>query len=201
MPTGYTCGVQDGTITDFKDFALRCARAFGANVLMRDDPMDRHIEEYQPSDFYKKLFDEANRKLSTIRAMTDKECENSAQEEYRKAVEHKRDYIEKCNEQKRRYITMLEHVEAWEPPTSDHENLKEFMESQLKDSIDHDCNTSYLTTPVKKTGQQWRADQIERLERNIPNYRQNYQEEIDRTNNRNEWNRKLIESLKEVQTT
>jgi len=201
MPTGYTCGVQDGTITDFRDFALQCARAFGANVLMRDEPMDKPIEEYQPSDFYKKRLDEANRMLSTIRAMTDEECENSAQEEYRKAVEYYRSCIIDRYEQKNRYNAMLEHVKAWEPPTPDHANLKEFMEGQLKDSIDHDCRTAYLTIPVKKNGKQWRAEQIERLERTIPSYRKSYQEEIDRTNDRNEWNRKLIESLKEFQTT
>src|SRR5262245_849411 len=41
MPNAYTAPVLDGTVTDFADFALRCARAFGATgVDMRDEPAD-----------------------------------------------------------------------------------------------------------------------------------------------------------------
>lgn len=35
MPTGYTADIKDG-IT-FRDFALRCARAFGATIMQRDE--------------------------------------------------------------------------------------------------------------------------------------------------------------------
>lgn len=53
MPTGYTHGVQDGTVTEFRDFALICARAFGATILMRDDPMDAPIpDEFQSSTYH-----------------------------------------------------------------------------------------------------------------------------------------------------
>lgn len=40
MPTGYTNRIQNGEITEFKDFALACARAFGALISMRDDALD-----------------------------------------------------------------------------------------------------------------------------------------------------------------
>ena len=35
MPTGYTAAVCSGEITEIKDFALSCARAFGALITMR----------------------------------------------------------------------------------------------------------------------------------------------------------------------
>ncbi|VTR91619.1 unnamed protein product [Gemmata massiliana] len=38
---------------------------------------------------------------------------------------------------------MLEHVRAWEPPSTDHENLKQFMIDQLRESIDFDCRGEY----------------------------------------------------------
>src|SRR5690348_5408929 len=38
MPTGYTAEVAEGKVTDFRTFALRCARAFGATIMQRDDP-------------------------------------------------------------------------------------------------------------------------------------------------------------------
>jgi len=36
MPTGYTTGVQDGTVTEFKDFALLCARMMGEIIIKYD---------------------------------------------------------------------------------------------------------------------------------------------------------------------
>jgi len=45
MPTGYTYPVQDGKITELRDFALLCTRGFGALIMMRDEPMDAPIPE------------------------------------------------------------------------------------------------------------------------------------------------------------
>ena len=50
MPTGYTSKIGDDQ--SFKDFALRCARNFGANILMRDDPMDAEIKKYEVEPYY-----------------------------------------------------------------------------------------------------------------------------------------------------
>ncbi len=49
MPTGYTAAVQNGTVTRFADFAMNCARAFGALVELRDE-MDAPIPDtFKPS--------------------------------------------------------------------------------------------------------------------------------------------------------
>ena len=40
MATGYTYPVVEGKITEFSEFALGCARAFGAFMHMRDDNSD-----------------------------------------------------------------------------------------------------------------------------------------------------------------
>ncbi len=40
MPSGYTENIYYGKKVAFKDFALGCARAFGACVMQRDDPAD-----------------------------------------------------------------------------------------------------------------------------------------------------------------
>jgi len=49
MPTGYTCQVQDGMITEFKEFALLCARNFGACITLRDEPLSPDIPEFEVS--------------------------------------------------------------------------------------------------------------------------------------------------------
>lgn len=37
MPTGYTSPLYEGKEISFEQFALRCARNFGALVMMRDE--------------------------------------------------------------------------------------------------------------------------------------------------------------------
>ena len=61
MPTGYTHDIPAG-IT-FRQFALNCARAFGANIAMRDDPADKPIEVYEPSDYSAKAITKATNEL------------------------------------------------------------------------------------------------------------------------------------------
>lgn len=50
MPTGYTHKIKDGMT--FKEYALRCARNFGALMDMRDDPMDAPIPIFTPSGYH-----------------------------------------------------------------------------------------------------------------------------------------------------
>jgi len=37
MPTGYTADLNDGKQVTFQEFTMKCARAFGALIEMRDD--------------------------------------------------------------------------------------------------------------------------------------------------------------------
>jgi hypothetical protein len=71
MPTGYTEGVSKGEITDFKVYALRCARAFGACVMLRDEPVTDEIPEFEPSDYHQKRLKEAQTQLAEFNAMLD----------------------------------------------------------------------------------------------------------------------------------
>jgi hypothetical protein len=52
MPTGYTAKLYDGD-QKFQDFAMECARAFGALIEMRDEPMNAKIPEtFEPSEHH-----------------------------------------------------------------------------------------------------------------------------------------------------
>ncbi len=63
MPTGYTADIAKG-IT-FQQYAWSCARAFGALVMMRDEPSDAPIPEaFTPSDYHVKALAEARAKLA-----------------------------------------------------------------------------------------------------------------------------------------
>lgn len=88
MPTGYTASVQDGKITEFRDFAMQCARAFGATITMRDDPSDAPIPEaFEPENYNAKRLIEAQEEIARLNAMTDDE---KAAKEIREAREEER---------------------------------------------------------------------------------------------------------------
>ena len=69
MPTGYTAGVATGEIKDFKTYALQCARAFGACIMLRDEPMSDEIPEFKPSDHYEKSLAKATADLAAFTAI------------------------------------------------------------------------------------------------------------------------------------
>lgn len=52
MPTGYTAPIYEGKQITFPEFAMQCARAFGALIDMRDDPMDSPIPDAFVPDTY-----------------------------------------------------------------------------------------------------------------------------------------------------
>lgn len=58
MPTGYTSPLYEGKEISFEQFALRCARNFGALVMMREEPLDTPIpEKFNPCEYCKREYE------------------------------------------------------------------------------------------------------------------------------------------------
>jgi len=198
MPTGYTCDVQSGKVTDFRDFALDCARAFGACITMRDEPTGTPIpDQFEVNTEHNdRAIKGAQESIESIRAMSDEDCEKEALTDFQQNVA---DYKERCKDredQRMRYKRMLLEVDSWKPPTLDHKELKAFMRKQLVESIDFDCSGSnWDKHPERETGKEWRererAAAQQSLERNI----KHRDEEIKRVNTRNKWVADLRNSL------
>lgn len=200
MPTGYTAGVQDGTITEFKDFAIQCARAFGANIMMRDDPLNSPIVVQEVAGYHYEWLDEAKAELSRLRKLSIEECEAEAKGEWKKAVAYREETLVNDGIHMSRYDMMLEKVRVWNPPTPDHVHMKEWMIKQLEESIKFDCGHAeyYSEKPILEDAKEWRKRKIEEAEKKVQRRAKDLEEEIARTRERNEWNRKLFESLGET---
>lgn len=197
MPTGYTHPVQTGEVADFPTFAMRCARAFGALIEMRDDPMDASIpDEFTPSPFYAERLKEAEARLVELRQMTPDEIRAAWSEAVDEAVRHRDEYRERKATERRRYMAMLAKVEAWEPPTDEHVGLKEFMVKQLWDSIKLDCG-DWLPSVDLGTPDEWWRGQVAAAERDIARYRKELAAEKERAEARTRWVRQLRASLAE----
>lgn len=201
MPTGYTAYVQDGTITEFKDFALLCARAFGALVTMRDEPNSTPIpERLEPSNkYYDDQIAECEARLATLKAMSPDEVRVASLDAHAKAMEAWHERRRKRLETKRRYLAMLDKVKAWHPPTPDHSELAAFMIRQLQESIEVDTSGKWDNEPITLAGEAWRQAEIRETESQLNYAIKHRAEEIARTAERNEWLSALRASLDGVQ--
>lgn len=195
MPTGYTAGVADGEITELRDYALLCARAFGPTIRMRDEPLDAPIREFKPSPYHAEKLEESRRKLAQVEMLTDEEAQQMAEKQYAEQVSYRQECLEDLRETRRRYEAMLEKVRQYTAPSYDHVNFRLFMERQLEESIKFDCSEEYYTEPVKVDGPTWKMEEMQRLREDIDYHLKNQQEEEERVESANRWIAELRKSL------
>lgn len=194
MPTAYTADISKG-IT-FKEYALLCARNFGATITMRDEPLDSEIPEFQPSDYYVKRISEIKKEIDTLENLTkddlkilvDKDC--AVKFERINQVNLSKDIL------KNQYENMLSQVRLWQPPTPEHINLKEFMITQIENTIDFDCNFYENPNNVEREDDTvWLKGKLNELYKSITYHKLEHEKEVERTNNRNKWVKALRDSL------
>jgi len=199
MPTGYTCRVQNGEITNLRDFALVCARAFGALIEMRDDPLDVPIpKRIEPSDYHKKRLEEEHERLVWLSGLTAEQMEQEAQLQYEKEVEEYREDLKRIALERSRYEKIKAQVSDWQPP-EELSRLKEFMLEQLNISIDGDCHL-HRKEQKRLTGNEWYSEMLNKINWSIGYHTHEHAEEIERTEDRNKWLSALFASLPPPET-
>lgn len=194
MPTGYTADIPKG-IT-FEQYAWSCARAFGALILMRDDPSDAPIpERFEPSEYNRNALADAKAKFAQLDTMSLSDAATAAQADYdaelARYATRKAERIDQLN----KYDAMLAQVVKWEAPTPDHIKYREFMISQIRETIDWDCSDKYDVAPVRLSGMEWLSTQIAEARRSMAYHEKEWAAEVERTNNRNAWIQALRDSL------
>jgi len=134
MTTGYTAGIAKGI--SFEKYVMTGARAFGALVMMRDEPFDKEIpKSLDPSSYCQEKLTEVETRLAKLQKMRYKDADHEAEIEYNEEVNRQREGIASNNKTRSLYQAMLSKVKAWQPPSPDHEGLKNFMIQQIKESI------------------------------------------------------------------
>ena len=195
MPTGYTADIKDG-IT-FDQFAMGCARAFGALVLMRDEPNDAPIpEKLEPNDYHERMLIENKEKLKQIEAISIDKANQLALDEWHESEKSRIKSLNENKELRVKYQEMLDKALAWIPPTDDHKNLLKFMVDQIEKSIEFDCSEEYYSKPTELlSGDDWLEKQKAKVEHSIEYHEKENKAEIERTNSRNSWLKHLRDSL------
>jgi hypothetical protein len=199
MPTGYTADIKKG-IT-FEQFIMSCARAFGALIEMRDEPLDAPIpESFEPSTYNKDALVKAEKELIELKSLSIGQAQEKAEAEFKDALAKHEKYIADKKNLEKKYRAMLTQVKAWQPPTPEHVGLKNFMEQQITESIKWDCGTEYLTKPTLLTATEWLNTKIQKCLKDIDYHSKVQTEEENRVVGRNNWINELRKSIpREVQ--
>lgn len=180
----------------FEEFALRCARAFGALIMMRDDPLDAPIRTFEPSKYYAESIAQHRAELSRLEAMSKSEQENLGLTRKVDALKRMHEWMEKDSAANRRLDEMDVQIRQWTPPTTEHQGLKDFMLEQLKISRN---DLSYIANEMAaleaKLPSAYYAEAVASERQGIEYSTQEQQKEITRTRDRNTWVKQLRDSL------
>lgn len=199
MPTGYTAELCEKG-QSFEEFIWRCARAFGACIMMRDDPLDK-LPSLSPENdsFYAKEVQKYKNEVVRLGQMSDSELETLGLETLKTEIASYEESSLAHDLEQLRLREMLTKVEAWNPPTEDHTKLKEFMIEQIKTS---QSDYSYQDSIVKlkaKTPKQRGMELLVHAREMVERYSEELRKEIERNKDRLSWLTALHESVPQPQ--
>ena len=197
MPTGYTHNIENDDFT-FEDFALSCAKAFGACISMRDLPINIPIpDEFKVEPYYQDKISETQKQIEKHSSLTLEEWNKLCDKDFEQKESRRIESLNKNIKLFDNYNKMLDKVKAWQPPSKEHVGLKEFMINQIQESIDFDCDIEYYSTPnTKDSIDVFKSETMGKLYKDLEYYAKNNEEEINRVSQRNVWIKQLRESLK-----
>ena len=195
MPTGYTAEIKKG-IT-FQQFAMNCARAFGACVTMREEPSDNSIpERFVPNDWHSTQLEKSRAELILLEGLSEVAAERAAASAWDEAETTRTIRLQEIAKQREKYEAMISQAQRWEPPTANHVGLREFMIEQISSTIKFDCDSDYYSTPtVRLSGPLWLAQQQAAAMRDIAYHEREHAAEVKRAEDRTAWVQALRASL------
>lgn len=195
MPSGYTETLYKGEDQTFEQFAMQCARAFGALIELRDEPHAEIPEKFEASQYERKWLDKAIALVFELRERSDDEWAAAQDAEIEEHNEHVRKAIALAGERRVRYELMLARVRSWRPPTEEHKGLQEFMVKQLEESIAFDCSTRYLEEQSRLPVTEYALRKQDEATRELDRAEQAWDEANERAAGRTAWVQALRNSL------
>ena len=205
MPTGYTAGILDGKVNTFEEFATVCTRAFGATIHMRDNPMDSPYEPRTPSDYHTNSIQSKRERLEEIESMSDEKIVEDFNTQLGEDLKYHQIKMEEDKRNLEKLNSMLESAKSWVPPTEDHQPFRNFMIEQIESTIKVDGDPSYHVNKmvgIKKqmeegiNPKEYREETIQEIKSQISYHETEYQKELVRCKDSNDWMDKFFESIK-----
>lgn len=172
MPNSCTATIYDGEEVTLRDYLMRVARSCTLAITQRDEHPDNPVRWWKTRVRYRdEQIEKAEATLREVAALSAVEANRRAAAEHRAAVAEWEAERERRLALRRRYESMLEQVEAWEPdPLVAY--LKEDAVKHLLDSIEFDCGEpdeemKYHPYPKRLDGAEWVDRQIRRAQEDL----------------------------------
>ena len=210
MPTGYTQGILDGTITDFKGFASTCMRAFGAAMHMRDEGLNEEYRPAEPSDYHQKQIVKWTEDLEMAQRKDPKMFYYEHIEDLKSDIADNEKKIVERKAQRAKLDALLAEAQQWTPSTEEHQNFKNFMIQQLEETIKWDGDWKWYQEELVKAQSKLEAaknrdietysevlkeERIGYIQKQIDYHTEHHNEDVKKCNDSNQWVKQLIESV------
>ncbi len=195
MPTGYTYKfVEDNQ--SFEDFALTCARAFGACIEQREDGLDckpklREVDH----EYHLQKINDYKEQIQCFQNTSDEDIQKRIDMEYKDDLNYYNKTIKERKALKRRATKALKKAQAYVPPTEGHNNFKEFLIQQINTIINDDASTKWVEKPVKKKLEDYKRDKLCHLKLLLKSTEEAYEKNKQNVEKSNIWIKQLYESL------
>lgn len=188
MPTGYTACIEDNEEVTLNEFVWRCVGAF--DIWTRDHEGISPLRRQSTADTYtKQSLKESKKEEQILLKKTDQELEAEATLERAKHLKQAKKSLQRTRELDKRYARMKVKVEAWKPPTAEHEPLKKYMLEQLAThrpmAAYYEKEIADLLAPLKFDAEAYRAERLKWLREDIARDERDlsgYSSEADRMN-------------------
>lgn len=197
MATGFTGPIADGTDTSMANYLWRLA-----GFPYRDPPVVPPVEyivaEHEASMASTRASMEAAEvRLEELAGLSDDALEAAERRRAAESWQFHQEVAEKRRTIRDRYMKLRAKLEAWVPPSDDHEGLKTQAITHLDESIAHDCGevvaADYMYTP--KSADDARTERREHLNREISMYKQQLIDDQAAHERRVAWIRALEKSV------
>lgn len=206
MPTGYTAYIEDGDITTGKDFLKLCARAFGVAIDQKDDSLSVPMKtKFELSQYDIDAYNKVCERLRDAKSISFNEAKLRLQNKHHKKIEDCKKCAEKYSDLRNKYLKVRQEVEAWTPPTSEHDGLKKFALEQIdmcipnEESIEELINKS--NEPLDLSDEailKFIEDNISQCKSSVEYYKKSMDTEYERVKEKQEWMDKFLESLESI---
>lgn len=192
MPSGITACIYDDA--SFEEFVWMATVGIGYHRIA-EAPLEHYVFEVAP--FYSKRIKDAQAYLNELLGLSEEEKAQRAQAAIDELKSFNEDDTKGREEKKQKLLKMRQKVEDWTPPTDEHISFKNFMLSQIDDTIRFDCSdcSDYLYDVPELNVEEWYSEQITHATDSIQDAIKSYNNEKKNVEKANEWLEELRKSV------
>lgn len=203
--TGYT-SIFSEKEPSLKEFAFICARAFGACISMKDEPVSKMPPlKVKPDTYHKEEAKRMEASLKRLEKLSEEKLAKNFRKSLKETIKQAKRGIKKNQDLKKRLRKMVRRVNAWNPPESVF-CLKKFMLEQLESSIyyaDDSFDRRSIDAARKKLElvknpealKKLREEAVKEVRGEIESSLEHQKKENERAANATKWLRELYSSL------